>query len=106
MARTARSDSGSTVTADLEVENRDLLVELCGPAGEHLEAIQREYGISAGVRGNTLMLRGAADDVAAAQRSITQVLEQMARGTVRGSPPDRPRDQAFTTTRRSGSPTT
>ncbi|MBX3275053.1 MAG: PhoH family protein [Sandaracinaceae bacterium] len=84
MARTASPDPASSVHADLEVEDSDLLIDLCGPAGEHLELIQREYGVSAGVRGNRLMLRGPAAAVAAAQRGLTQVLEQMAKGRVSG----------------------
>ncbi len=84
MARTARSDPAPSITADLEVEDRDLLVELTGPEGVHLAAIQREYGVSVGVRGNRLILRGAPDEVAAAQRGLAQVLAQMARGTLEG----------------------
>ncbi|MCB9595606.1 MAG: PhoH family protein [Sandaracinaceae bacterium] len=83
MARPVSPDPALSITADLEVEDRDLLVRLGGPEGEHLETIRRELGVTAGVRGNQLFLRGAPDDVAAAQRALTQVLEQMARGTLR-----------------------
>ena len=79
MRRTALSDQ-ETVTVDLEVTDRDLLIRFTGPGGKHLGALEKEYGISAGLRGNHLLLRGAPADVAEAERGIAEVLGQLSRG--------------------------
>jgi len=78
MARTARSEPPEDVTVDLEVTDRDLLVQLTGPRREHLTAMEAAYGVTAGVRGNHVLLRGAASAVADARRALTEVLEQLA----------------------------
>ncbi|MCZ7687431.1 MAG: PhoH family protein [Sandaracinaceae bacterium] len=68
------------VTTDLEVSDRDLLIRLTGPSGAHLRAIEKEYGISAGIRGNTILLRGPRDAVADAERGLAEVLSMLGRG--------------------------
>ncbi len=80
MARTARSrpnEDPATVTVDLEVADRDLLLRLTGPGGDLLRSIEQEWGVSAGVRGNQLLLRGAPDAVARAERAASEVLAQL-----------------------------
>lgn len=77
MAGTARSE---TVTVDLEVSDRDLLLRLTGPNGANLREFEREYGIDAGIRGNQILLRGAPEKVAEAERGIAEVLDQLAKG--------------------------
>lgn len=79
MARTARSDP-ETVTVDLEVTDRDALIRLTGPLGEHLRSFETEYGISVGMRGNRILLRGARENVAEAERGLAEVLDQLSRG--------------------------
>ena len=71
--------AGEPVTSDLEVNDTDLLLRLTGPNGKDVAAIEREYGIAVGVRGNTLMLRGSAEAVEVAQQGLTQILGQLAR---------------------------
>jgi phosphate starvation-inducible PhoH-like protein len=72
--------SPETVTADLEVADRDLLLRLTGPNASHLRALEKEYGIAAGVRGNTILLRGSAGAVADAERGLAEVLAMLGRG--------------------------
>lgn len=69
-----------TVTADLEVTDRDALLRLTGPNSSHLRTLEKEYGIAAGVRGNTILLRGAPEAVADAERGLAQVLAMLGRG--------------------------
>ncbi len=89
MARTARSEADSdprgsdpdaVVTVDLEVTDRDLLVALSGPNGEHLRALEAEFGVLAGVRGNKIILRGGSNGVAEAERGLLEILDQLAKG--------------------------
>jgi phosphate starvation-inducible PhoH-like protein len=71
--------SAEAVTADLEVSDRELIVRLTEPGATMLRALERQYGISAGIRGNTILLRGPSDDVAEAERALTEVLASMGR---------------------------
>ena len=66
-ARDARTDDATAITGDLEVTDPELLLALTGPSGTGLRAIEKEYGIQAGIRGNTLLLRGEARAVAEAE---------------------------------------
>jgi phosphate starvation-inducible PhoH-like protein len=75
-----RSDGADVVTADLEVTDRELLIRLTGPGATLLRAIEKEYGISAGIRGNTILLRGPAEGVGEAERGLAEVLSMMGRG--------------------------
>jgi phosphate starvation-inducible PhoH-like protein len=85
MARTARSstrphEAPDAVSADLEVADPGLLLRLTGPSGQHLRALEREYGISAGIRGNTILLRGPEAQVAEAERGLAEVLGMLEKG--------------------------
>ena len=80
MARTARSQppqAEETITVDLEVADRDLLMRLTGPGGDLLRSLEEEWGVSVGVRGNQLTLRGAPDAVERAQWAASEVLGQL-----------------------------
>jgi phosphate starvation-inducible PhoH-like protein len=76
----ASPPESETVTADLEVSDRELLMRLTGPNASYLRAFEKEYGISAGIRGNTILLRGAAQAVADAERGLAEVLGVLERG--------------------------
>ena len=82
MARTARSsrpDGTETeaVTHDLEVSDPELVLRLTGPNGEHLRAFEKAYGIAAGLRGNSVLLRGTAAKVEEAERGLAQVVAML-----------------------------
>jgi phosphate starvation-inducible PhoH-like protein len=76
----APSDRGEAmITTDLEVADRDLLLRLTGPNATLLRAVEKEYGISAGIRGNTILLRGSASAVSDAERGLAEVLAMLGR---------------------------
>ncbi|HEY8431967.1 MAG TPA: PhoH family protein [Sandaracinaceae bacterium] len=76
----SRAQDAELVTTDLEVSDRDLLLRLTGPNGVHLRSIEKEYGISAGIRGNTILLRGPKGPVAEAERGLAEILSLLGRG--------------------------
>jgi phosphate starvation-inducible PhoH-like protein len=71
---------GDETTADLEVSDRELLMRLTGPNASHLRAFEKEYGVAAGVRGNTILLRGPSAAIAEAERGLAEILSVLQRG--------------------------
>jgi phosphate starvation-inducible PhoH-like protein len=72
------------VTADIEVADPKLLLELTGPSASRLARLERACGLSVGLRGQTIRLRGSASAVALAERALTEMMEVIASGgTVR-----------------------
>ncbi len=80
MAPPAPSNPEPTVTAELTVTDRELLVQLSGPHGGNLRTLERVFGVSAGIRGDQVILRGDETAVAEAQRGLTEILTQLAKG--------------------------
>ncbi|MDQ3033802.1 MAG: PhoH family protein [Myxococcota bacterium] len=76
MAQTTRSDTAKegSIHAEVEVDEPDLLIRLTGPGATHLDIIESEFGISAGVRGNTIHMRGEREAVEGAQRALMEIL--------------------------------
>jgi phosphate starvation-inducible PhoH-like protein len=73
-----------SVTADLEIADPRLLLELTGPSASRLGRLERACNLSAGLRGQTIRLRGSASAVALAERALTEMMEVLAAGgTVR-----------------------
>ncbi|MCC6877456.1 MAG: PhoH family protein [Sandaracinaceae bacterium] len=64
----------------MEVEDPELLLRLTGPSGSHLRALEKEYGVAAGIRGNTILLRGSREAVADAERGLAEVLGVLQKG--------------------------
>jgi phosphate starvation-inducible PhoH-like protein len=89
-ARSVDSDSASRVesnpvnpaplTADIEVADAKLLLELTGAAGARLTRLERACGLSAGLRGQTIRLRGSPSAVALAERALTEMMEVITGG--------------------------
>ena len=46
------------VTKEVEVPDNGLLLALTGPGGANLKPLERAFGVSVGLRGNTLRLIG------------------------------------------------
>lgn len=63
------------VTADVEVEDPQRLLQLTGPAACRLARIEQATGVSAGLRGQTIHLRGGRDAVLLAQRVLAELQE-------------------------------
>jgi len=72
------------VTADIEVADPKLLLELTGPSASRLNRLERACDLSAGLRGQTIRLRGSSSAVALAERTLTEMMDVIASGgTVR-----------------------
>jgi phosphate starvation-inducible PhoH-like protein len=85
---TARKPEATTtdasVTADIEVADPKLLLELTGPSASRLGRLEQACDLSAGLRGQTIRLRGSSSAVALAERALTEMMEVItAGGTVR-----------------------
>src|SRR3984885_13043702 len=59
-------------TSELEVDDARVLVALAGPRNDKLKALERELGVSMGLRGNTILLEGEAEGVALAERFLAE----------------------------------
>jgi phosphate starvation-inducible PhoH-like protein len=59
-------------TSELEVDDRNVLLALCGRHNERLKVLERELSLEAGLRGQTVFLHGAAEDVALAERFLAE----------------------------------
>ena len=67
-------------SSELEVDDTRVLLALAGPRNEKLKALEREAGVTIGMRGNTLLLEGDADGVSLAERFLTQTAALHAQG--------------------------
>jgi len=68
------------VTTDVEVGDPALLLELTGPSAARLGPLERACRVSAGLRGQTIRLRGGAEDVALAERALHEMLDVISAG--------------------------
>ena len=62
------------MTADVEVSDRELLMALTGPNASRLALIERQCGVTAGLRGDVIRLQGGAEAVQLAERVLTELL--------------------------------
>jgi phosphate starvation-inducible PhoH-like protein len=72
------------VQTEVEVDDRDLLIALTGPGAGHLPTLEKTFGVSAGVRGNLVLLRGDKTAVAEAERAVLEILGALSRGKLEG----------------------
>jgi phosphate starvation-inducible protein PhoH and related proteins len=59
-------------TSELEVDDTRVLVALAGARNEKLKALERETGVTIGMRGNKILLEGEAESVALAERFLAE----------------------------------
>jgi phosphate starvation-inducible PhoH-like protein len=64
-----------SASSELEIDDREVVVALCGAHNERLRALERELGVEAGLRGQTIFLRGNAQEVALAERYLAEAAE-------------------------------
>jgi phosphate starvation-inducible PhoH-like protein len=69
------------VTADVEVTDRALLLALTGPSASRLALLERQCGVSAGLRGEVIQLRGSYQAVCLAERVLTELVQAARDGT-------------------------
>jgi phosphate starvation-inducible PhoH-like protein len=80
--KSAASPADTAVTtADVEVTEPDLLLQLSGPNGAHLRVLETELGLQVGLRGHTIHLHGALRAVELAERVLAELLDVLDRGT-------------------------
>ncbi|HKU41668.1 MAG TPA: hypothetical protein VJR89_26100, partial [Polyangiales bacterium] len=71
----------SEVTADVDVSDPGLLLELTGPSAVKLARLEQACGaLSAGLRGTTIRLRGSRESVSLAERALTEMMEVIQSG--------------------------
>jgi phosphate starvation-inducible PhoH-like protein len=74
MSRTAKPPHGSAdrpiASSELEIDDRQVLLALVGPHNERLKVLEREANVAVGVRGNKILLRGDAEEVALVERFL------------------------------------
>ncbi len=71
----------SEVTADVDIADPKLLLELTGPSASKLARLERACApLSAGLRGNTIRLRGSRESVSLAERTLTEMLDVIESG--------------------------
>ncbi|MEM9074054.1 MAG: PhoH family protein [Myxococcota bacterium] len=62
------------ITTEVEVADTDLLLRLTGPGSTQLRALGAEFGVEMGLRGDTIHVRGLAEDVALVERVLAELL--------------------------------
>jgi phosphate starvation-inducible PhoH-like protein len=75
------------LASELEIEDARVLMALCGANSELLGLLARETSVEASVRGNTILLRGAPECVALAERFLAEAAG-LARHGIRIEPAD------------------
>jgi phosphate starvation-inducible PhoH-like protein len=68
------------ITADIEVADPKVLLELTGPSASRLTQLERACNLSAGLRGQTIRLRGSAASVALAERALLEMVDVIRAG--------------------------
>jgi phosphate starvation-inducible PhoH-like protein len=67
-------------TADVEVADRDLLMALTGAGGQRLSLLERQLGLTAGLRGDVIRLRGPYAAVCLAERVLLELIRVVREG--------------------------
>jgi phosphate starvation-inducible PhoH-like protein len=66
---------GEPISADIEVADRELLMQLTGASANRLPQLERLIGLNIGLRGDTIRLQGAPANVFLAERVLTELVE-------------------------------
>ncbi|MDD9968047.1 MAG: PhoH family protein [Myxococcales bacterium] len=74
------SEQTQDATAEVEVTNGALLMDLMGPGGARVARLERALGLQLGMRGQTLRLQGDIEAVTRGERVIAELLEVLAGG--------------------------
>jgi phosphate starvation-inducible PhoH-like protein len=81
---TAESEATRTpmrISTEIEVPDSGLLIALTGPNGQNLKPLERAFDVGVGLRGNTIRLVGTPPSVALAERTLSELLELVRRGS-------------------------
>jgi len=84
MARTAESVHGPAdrvqATSEVEVDDPSVLMALAGARNEKLKVLEREAHVAVGLRGNRVLLEGDAENVALAERFLSDAAALVGQG--------------------------
>jgi phosphate starvation-inducible PhoH-like protein len=67
-------------SSELEVDDTRVLLALAGPRNERLKVLEREAGVSVGLRGNKILLEGDGEQVALAERFLAETAVLLRQG--------------------------
>jgi phosphate starvation-inducible PhoH-like protein len=73
-------DAPATVTARVEVNDPEVLLNLCGPRSMVLAEVQKHSGAEVSLRGNVIRLAGAPEDVDVARRYLSDAAHLVSEG--------------------------
>ena len=73
-------NGAEVVSADVEVEDPELLLQLTGPGSARLAVLERQCGVSAGLRGDVIHLQGPRDAVQLAERVLAELMQVLGDG--------------------------
>ena len=74
------NDPSTKVSADVEIVDRDVLLRVTGPSESHLRILEKELGVSLGLRGHTVRVHGVPEAVALGERVLTEIAGVALRG--------------------------
>src|SRR5689334_6033808 len=66
--------------SEVEIDDTTVLLGITGPRSERLKILERELGLEVGLRGNTIFLRGTAENVALAERFLAEAATLLKQG--------------------------
>ena len=72
--------TGVQSSSEVEVDDTRVLMALAGPRSERLKVLEREAGITVGLRGNKILLEGDAENVALAERFLAETAALLRQG--------------------------
>ncbi len=87
-AATPAPEEDERLSAEVEVEDPELLLALTGPGSERLAILERRCGLQAGLRGDVIHLQGSYEAVCLAQRVLTELIGVVRDGGARIQPGD------------------
>jgi phosphate starvation-inducible PhoH-like protein len=74
------TDHPLKASSELEVDDTRVLLALAGPRNERLKVLERETGVAVGLRGNRILLEGAGEQVALAERFLAETAVLLSEG--------------------------
>ncbi len=77
---TAEADTAPLTTAQVEVSDPEVLMNLCGPRSLVLAEVRKHSGAEVTLRGNVIRLSGKAEDVAVARRYLSDAAHLLTEG--------------------------
>ncbi len=84
--RSKAAPTTGRITSELEIDDSRVLLSVVGTRNEKLKVLEREAGVSAGLRGNTILLEGEPEAVVLAERFLAECATLAGEGVEVGAP--------------------